>query len=91
MTIDEWLIGAVFLKNVYSVYDFGTNAATGGRIGFAQLVQQDLSGGGGVIGVGSGVNTNGGLKSGGKSRGDGSRLLFQAGALVVASALMAMF
>jgi putative effector of murein hydrolase len=35
--IQEWLIGDVFLKNVYSVFDFGTNAATGGRIGFAQL------------------------------------------------------
>ncbi|KAF8981897.1 hypothetical protein BGZ46_002138 [Entomortierella lignicola] len=33
----EWLLGDSLLKNVYSVYDFGTNAATGGRIGFAQL------------------------------------------------------
>ncbi|KAK3835270.1 MAG: aspartic peptidase domain-containing protein [Linnemannia elongata] len=37
VTIQEWLIGDVFLKNVYSVFDFGTNAATGGRIGFAHL------------------------------------------------------
>ncbi|KAF8942467.1 hypothetical protein BGZ47_006449 [Haplosporangium gracile] len=37
VTIQEWLIGDVFLKNVYSVFDFGTNVATGGRIGFAHL------------------------------------------------------
>lgn len=37
VTIQEWLIGDVFLKNVYTVFDFGTNSATGGRIGFAQL------------------------------------------------------
>ncbi|KAF9151398.1 hypothetical protein BG015_006731 [Linnemannia schmuckeri] len=37
VSIQEWLIGDVFLKNVYSVFDFGTNAATGGRIGFAHL------------------------------------------------------
>lgn len=36
-TIEEWLIGDVFIKNVYTVFDFGTNAATGGRIGFAHL------------------------------------------------------
>ncbi|KAG0296684.1 hypothetical protein BGZ96_008854 [Linnemannia gamsii] len=37
VTIEEWLIGDIFIKNVYTVFDFGTNAATGGRIGFAQL------------------------------------------------------
>ncbi|KAF8935921.1 aspartic peptidase domain-containing protein [Dissophora ornata] len=35
--IKQWLLGDVFLKSVYSVFDFGTNAATGGRIGFAKL------------------------------------------------------
>ncbi|KAF9174272.1 hypothetical protein BGX21_000364 [Mortierella sp. AD011] len=39
----EWLLGDALLKNVYSVYDFGTNAATGGRIGFAQLVGSNSS------------------------------------------------
>ncbi|KAG0216910.1 hypothetical protein BGX33_011828 [Mortierella sp. NVP41] len=48
-TIQEWLIGDVFLKNVYSVFDFGTNAETGGRIGFAQL-----GSGGSNNGAGSG-------------------------------------
>ncbi|KAF9901647.1 hypothetical protein EC991_005834 [Linnemannia zychae] len=43
--IQEWLIGDVFLKNVYSVFDFGTNAATGGRIGFAQLGSGGLNSG----------------------------------------------
>ena len=37
LTIPQWVIGDVFMTNVYSVFDFGTNAATGGRIGFAQL------------------------------------------------------
>lgn len=36
-SIAEWLVGDVFLTNVYAVFDFGTNAATGGRIGFAQV------------------------------------------------------
>ncbi|KAG0374761.1 hypothetical protein BGX24_010003 [Mortierella sp. AD032] len=45
VTIQEWLIGDVFLKNVYSVFDFGTNAATGGRIGFAQLASSGSNGG----------------------------------------------
>ncbi|KAF9109488.1 hypothetical protein BGX27_007566 [Mortierella sp. AM989] len=39
--IKEWLLGTVLLKNVYSIYDFGTNAATGGRIGFAYLTSSD--------------------------------------------------
>ncbi|KAF9437187.1 hypothetical protein BGZ76_001701 [Entomortierella beljakovae] len=36
-TLKAWLLGASLLKNVYSVYDFGTNAETGGRVGFANL------------------------------------------------------
>ncbi|KAF9427562.1 hypothetical protein BGZ94_004650 [Podila epigama] len=37
VSIEEWIIGATFLRTVYSVYDFGTNEASGGRIGFAFL------------------------------------------------------
>ncbi|OAQ33178.1 acid protease [Linnemannia elongata AG-77] len=51
--IQEWLIGDVFLKNVYSVFDFGTNAATGGRLGFAQLGTGGLNNGA-AAGVGGG-------------------------------------
>ncbi|KAG0213485.1 hypothetical protein BGX28_004340 [Mortierella sp. GBA30] len=49
--IQEWLIGDVFLKNVYTVFDFGTNSETGGRIGFASL------GSGGNIGTGNGAGS----------------------------------
>ena len=41
-SISYWLVGDLFLKNVYSVFDFGTNAGTGGRIGFAQLSTADF-------------------------------------------------
>lgn len=34
VTIEEWLVGDVFLKNVYSVFDFSSSTT---RIGFAQL------------------------------------------------------
>lgn len=53
VAIQEWLIGDVFLKNVYSVFDFGTNAATGGRIGFAHLGSGGLNSGA-AAGVGVG-------------------------------------
>ncbi|KAF9929819.1 hypothetical protein FBU30_001193 [Linnemannia zychae] len=43
LAIQEWLIGDVFLKNVYSVFDFGTNASSGGRIGFAHLATEDMN------------------------------------------------
>ncbi|KAF9550490.1 hypothetical protein EC957_000164 [Mortierella hygrophila] len=45
VSIQGWLIGDVFLKNVYSVFDFGTNAATGGKIGFAHLGAGELNNG----------------------------------------------
>ncbi|KAF9182735.1 hypothetical protein BGZ50_004706 [Haplosporangium sp. Z 11] len=45
VSIEEWLIGDVFLKNVYSVFDFGNNAENGGRIGFAQLATSGSNGG----------------------------------------------
>ncbi|KAF9137433.1 hypothetical protein BGX30_010259 [Mortierella sp. GBA39] len=58
VSIQEWLIGDVFLKNVYSVFDFGTNAATGGRIGFAHLGTGGLSNGAAAgVGVGRGKMT----------------------------------
>jgi len=68
-TIDQWLFGDSFLTNVYSVFDFGTNAATGGRIGFAQLTNSGYPGGS------SGGNSSGGTSggnSGGNSGGSGS-------------------
>ncbi|KAF9425229.1 hypothetical protein BGZ94_007728 [Podila epigama] len=46
-SIEEWLVGDVFLKNVYSVFDFENNAENGGRIGFAAL------GSGGQISAGA--------------------------------------
>ncbi|KAG0296685.1 hypothetical protein BGZ98_000866 [Dissophora globulifera] len=42
-SISNWLVGDLFLKNVYSVFDFGTNADSGGRIGFGQLSNADFS------------------------------------------------
>ncbi|KAF9943209.1 hypothetical protein BGZ67_004988 [Mortierella alpina] len=60
VAIEEWLIGDTFLKNVYSVFDFGTNAETGGRIGFALLTENGNNG--------NGTNTGGG-KSGGSTSG----------------------
>ncbi|KAG0006647.1 hypothetical protein BGZ65_005611 [Modicella reniformis] len=91
VTIEEWLIGDAFLKNVYSVYDFGTNAATGGRIGFAQLASRGSGGNGGTSG-GSGGGSSGG--SGGSSSGSvkTSSSMFQVTtALVAVSALFVMF
>jgi hypothetical protein len=58
-SISNWLVGDLFLKNVYSVFDFGTNAASGGRIGFAQLSKADSSG----SGSGNGSSGNGGSGS----------------------------
>lgn len=84
LTIDEWLIGDAFLKHVYSIYDFDTNAATGGRIGFAQLSKNASSD--------SNDGGSGGSNGAGGNSGAGSiqSRLFQAGALAVVSALMAM-
>ncbi|KAF9965444.1 hypothetical protein BGZ70_004844 [Mortierella alpina] len=61
VAIEEWLIGDTFLKNVYSVFDFGTNAETGGRIGFALLADNNGN---------NGNNTTGGGKNGGGNTGD---------------------
>ncbi|CAO3567517.1 unnamed protein product [Mortierella alpina] len=60
VAIQEWLIGDTFLKNVYSVFDFGTNAETGGRIGFALLANSNGN---------NGNNTAGGGKDGGSNNG----------------------
>lgn len=43
-SISNWLVGDLFLKNVYTVFDFGTRATSGGRIGFAQLSKAAVSG-----------------------------------------------
>ncbi|KAF9358869.1 hypothetical protein BGX26_000733 [Mortierella sp. AD094] len=73
-SVQEWLIGDVVLSNVYTVFDFGTNAANGGRIGFAQL--------------GSGGNSND--ASGSPKSYSKSVLLLQATAFVSISALFAL-
>ncbi|KAF9906152.1 hypothetical protein BX616_000810 [Lobosporangium transversale] len=38
--ISNWLLGDTLIKNVYTVFDFGTNAETGGRVGFAELTNK---------------------------------------------------
>ncbi|KAF9135938.1 hypothetical protein BGW39_009912 [Mortierella sp. 14UC] len=62
VVIDDWLLGAVFMKNMYTVFDFDP-AVPGGRIGFAQLAA------GGSAGTGPGV---GGGNTGGNSGNSGS-------------------
>ncbi|KAF9311992.1 hypothetical protein BG003_006748 [Podila horticola] len=59
--IKEWIIGATFLRTVYTVYDFGNNEAGGGRIGFANLAT-----------AGSPPGTNGTAGNGGEG-GNGSK------------------
>ncbi|KAF9897431.1 hypothetical protein BX616_005619, partial [Lobosporangium transversale] len=102
--IEEWIIGDVFLNNVYSVYDFQNNAASGGRIGFAQLVSGGTGGGGGSDGSGRGGDGNGaggdtGSGKDGKDGKDGKGssagnrvpiLSVQASALILISAIFAM-
>ncbi|KAG0324004.1 hypothetical protein BG004_003568, partial [Podila humilis] len=68
VAIEEWIIGATFLRTVYSVYDFGTNEENGGRIGFATLAAGGVGGNGTGIGGGS-VNNN---TSNGNGNGNGS-------------------
>ncbi|KAI1314334.1 hypothetical protein EDD11_002275 [Mortierella claussenii] len=87
VTIDEWLIGDVFLTSVYSVFDFDTNAATGGRIGFAQL-----------NGASSGGSSGGSTDNGGSGSGQlpsagtkgSSTMIKQATVLALFSILFAM-
>ncbi|KAG0350560.1 hypothetical protein BGZ54_003749, partial [Gamsiella multidivaricata] len=98
VAITEWLIGAVFLKHVYSVYDFENNAAAGGRIGFAQLGSGGSTGSntgssGGNTGS-SGNNGKGGSATGSGAAGSMSKssaLLMQAAAMVAVSALLTVF
>ncbi|KAF9328129.1 hypothetical protein BG006_008636 [Podila minutissima] len=75
--IDDWIIGATFLRTVYAVYDFGNNEAGGGRIGFANLATpgsppgtNGTTGNGGQGGNGS--NNNGTSGNGGSGDGSGS-------------------
>ncbi|KAG0089233.1 hypothetical protein BGZ93_009977 [Podila epicladia] len=77
VAIEEWIIGATFLRTVYSVYDFGNNEANGGRIGFANLATpgsppgtNGTTGNGGQDGNGS--NNNGTSGNGGSGEGTGS-------------------
>ncbi|KAK3830525.1 MAG: aspartic peptidase domain-containing protein [Linnemannia elongata] len=70
--IKDWLLGAVFLKNSYSIYDFDPSDP-GGRIGFAQLAVGGNAGTGpvGTVQPGAGNNNNTGSGNGGNS-GSGS-------------------
>ncbi|KAG0333342.1 hypothetical protein BG000_009245 [Podila horticola] len=63
--IKEWLIGATFLRTVYTVYDFGNNEAGGGRIGFANLATAGSP-------PGTPLGTNGTTGNGGQG-GNGSK------------------
>ncbi|KAF9434555.1 hypothetical protein BGZ76_007815 [Entomortierella beljakovae] len=94
-TIDQWLIGDVVLSNAYTVFDFGTNTANGGRIGFAALVNSGANpntggsaGGsdGGSDGGGISVEPNGGLSRNAAT----STLLLQAVVTVMISVIFAM-
>ncbi|KAG0003139.1 hypothetical protein BGZ80_005846 [Entomortierella chlamydospora] len=76
-TVEEWLIGDVVLSNVYTVFDFGTNAANGGRIGFAKL--------------GSGGNSTSASSSGSPKSVLKPALLLQAAVFASISALFALF
>ncbi|KAF9912357.1 hypothetical protein EC991_011049 [Linnemannia zychae] len=62
VVIDDWLLGAVFMKNMYTIFDFDP-AVPGGRIGFAQLAA------GGNVGTGPGLG--GGNTGGGNNGGNG--------------------
>jgi hypothetical protein len=90
-TIDEWLIGAAFLKNVYSIYDFSANAPAGGRVGFANLApHSDTGSDGGNTGD---VNNGGGGIKDGRSGAVSVQAgwLQAAAAMVGVSAWMALF
>ncbi|KAG0274780.1 hypothetical protein BGZ95_009473 [Linnemannia exigua] len=63
VVIDDWLLGAVFMKNMYTVFDFDP-AVPGGRIGFAQLAV------GGNAGTGPGAGNGG--DNGGNSGNSGN-------------------
>ncbi|KAG0241732.1 hypothetical protein BGW41_005386 [Actinomortierella wolfii] len=59
--IDQWLIGDTFIKNVFTVYDFGNDTPLG-RIGFAKLSApdpRDNTNSTGNNGSGSGTSPNG--------------------------------
>ncbi|KAG0380101.1 hypothetical protein BGX24_010131 [Mortierella sp. AD032] len=81
--IADWLLGAVFMKNMYTIFDFDP-AVPGGRIGFAQLAA------GGNVGTGSGaVGGNAGTGSGAVGQFSSMRVL-QALTFVVAGAFGAL-
>ncbi|KAF9582388.1 hypothetical protein BGW38_000272 [Lunasporangiospora selenospora] len=62
--LDQWILGDAFLKNVYSVFDFGTNAESGGRVGFAKLSPNANNGNGVNPGTNPGTNPNNGGNNG---------------------------
>ncbi|KAF9199640.1 hypothetical protein BGZ49_010225, partial [Haplosporangium sp. Z 27] len=91
-SIPQWLIGDAVLSNVYTVFDFGTNAASGGRIGFAKLGSGGSTTSGGTSGGTSGSgSTSSSTTSDASFKGiASSAIMLQASALVAASALFAL-
>ncbi|KAG0061101.1 hypothetical protein BGZ89_011748 [Linnemannia elongata] len=71
--IKDWLLGAVFLKNMYSIYDFDPSVP-GGRIGFAQLAVGGNAGTGpvGTVQPGAGSNGTSGNTGGGNGGNSGN-------------------
>ncbi|KAF9093054.1 hypothetical protein BGX23_003672 [Mortierella sp. AD031] len=67
----DWLLGAVFMKNMYTIFDFSTPT---GRIGFAQLAVNGSPGTGpvGAIQPGGGNNNTGGNNNNNNNNGSGN-------------------
>ncbi|KAK3809679.1 MAG: aspartic peptidase domain-containing protein [Linnemannia gamsii] len=68
--IADWLLGAVFMKNMYTIFDFDP-AVPGGRIGFAQLAVGGNAGTGSGA-VGGNAGTGGGAVGGNAGTGSGA-------------------
>ncbi|KAI1307670.1 hypothetical protein EDD11_004451 [Mortierella claussenii] len=72
--ISNWLLGDALIKNAYTVFDFGSSTEIGGRIGFAQLVNDSNDAGQGNDG-GNRIGGNGSSSDSGSnsSAGKGSK------------------